>query len=163
MRRSSVRRRAAVIASASPKLVDLDRRLAARHEGTQQWQKECLAEAAERRRRLQVEGLADDVSVVLVEDKPEAHVGIEARPALFDGWDLGREPGRFRLLGRDGEEQDQIAALAGEPNADRDGSVFASLRLTRLGLARPEIGIAKDDTGLELLEAYDREGSSSRA
>ena len=137
--------------------------LAACHESTQQWQKERLAEADERRHRFLVEGLADDVSVVLVEDKPEAHVGIEARPALLDGWDLHGEPGRFRLLGCNGEEQDQIAVLAGEPNADCDGSVFASLRLTRLGLARPEIGIAKDDTGLELLEAYDREGSSSRA
>ena len=137
--------------------------LAACHESTQQWQKERLAEADERRHRFLVEGLADDVSVVLVEDKPEAHVGIKACPALFDGRNLGGEPGRFRLLGRDGKEQDQITALAGESNADRDGSVFASLRLTRLGLARPEISVAKDDTGLELLEAYDREGSSSRA
>ena len=107
--------------------------------------------------------MADDVGVELVKDEPKAHVDVETRPALFDGWDFGGEPGRFRLLGRDGKEQDQITALACESNADRDGSVFASLRLTRLGLARPEIGIAKDDTGLELLEAYDREGSSSRA
>ena len=119
---SSARRRAAVIASARPEAVDFGRRLAARHESPQQGQKECLAEAAERRRRLQVEGLADDVSIVLVEDKPEADVGIEACPALFDGRNLGREPGRFRLLGRDGKEQDQITVGTGEPNPDGDGA-----------------------------------------
>ncbi len=104
--------------------------------------------------------MADDVDVVFIEDKPEAHVGIEARPALFDGWDLGGEPGRFRLLGRDGDEQDQIAAL--RASRTRQAGLCA-LRLTRFGLARPEIGIAKDDAGLKLFEAHDREGSSSRA
>ena len=107
--------------------------------------------------------MADDVGVELVKDEPKAHVDVETRPALFDGWDFGGEPGRFRLLGRDGKEQDQVATLAGQPNTDRDRSVFAPFCLACRGLAGPEVGVAQDGAGLKLIEAHDFKGSSSRA
>ena len=47
---------------------------------------------SKRRLRFQVKGLADDIQIVLIQDDPEADIGIEAGSALLDLWNLDRKP-----------------------------------------------------------------------
>ncbi|WP_245491075.1 hypothetical protein, partial [Mesorhizobium sp. M2A.F.Ca.ET.037.01.1.1] len=47
---------------------------------------------ADRRLGFEIEGLADEIGVELVEDDPQPPIGVESRAAPLDGGDLNREP-----------------------------------------------------------------------
>lgn len=147
----------------STKAVDLCGRFPTRREGTQQRQEERLAEAAERRGRLEIERLTDDVRVVFVQDDPKTQVRIETGPPFLECGDLGGEARSLRLFGGDRKEQNQITGRPRKAHTDGDRAILAPLGLTRSSLTSPEIGVANDDAGLEVIEAHGSAGSSSRA
>jgi uncharacterized protein YtpQ (UPF0354 family) len=140
---------------------DASQRFPARNETADEGQEECLAEATDRWFGFQIERLADNIGIVFVEDDPQAEIRIKPGAAFLDKGDLAGETSRFRLLGRNREQQQQVAASPGRSDANRDRPVLAPLRLTPMRFPRPKVGIADDAGRPNVVVAHDCPDSSA--
>ncbi len=123
-------------------------------------EKKSFAEPPHRRLRLQIERMSDNIAVILIQNDPEPHICIKTGPALFNRWDLNRKTTSFRLLCRDGKEQNHVAVRTGEPHANNNGSTLPTFGFTERSLPAPQIRVADYDCSLDVIETAHRTISS---
>ena len=95
------------------------------------------------------------------EDDPEPQIGVEAGAAFLDGRNLGREARGLRPLRADRKEEDEIAVRPGKANANGDRPLFLAFGFSLVRFPRPEVGIANDGGGLDIVIAHDFSSSAA--
>jgi hypothetical protein len=93
---------------------------------------------ADRRLRLEIIRLSDDVLIVLVQDDPESKCDVEPRTTFFCFRDFhGKSLRRGRLTGDRKQHQHVSASRSGDPHAYGHRTRFAALGLATLGFTHP--------------------------